>query len=461
MFGKILWWLSLLFLVKSQDLDFDLLPVQVPWPSGTHPQFRDWSQFSSHPAFSPLYSYLGVSEIPSSLWVVYGGWTGMVYSSITEEGYPAFNYLEPRSLTDIWISITEGQKWINVTDAVPKIYLHIYCGNLGSSSNYFSKFQHGWIPSMDPDIFSKDPQRIHYTAWELLVTQHFDATDKKSCLGPDHRIYYTLDKERSMIEAPIKSRGFSSIGIPWYQVDSAQIFRTQVITGIHYNNSRLGGRKITYILGGIINQPDYGEYHLKDIWTSSNYGQSWVPIRQSYPWSSKHRPSSLGISNSGLMVVNVDYGELQDDSDLWLSLDGGRSWECCRHHAPYGGPTGEILAFDSKGYLYIIGGRRPGQDVQETWKSQISFDDLEAVGRKCQAWSSFQGIGLSNWDAEKESTPRRLRPSLGLPHGYSKSNLLGFRVCNAGCWQTALILTLVIIVATVLHSRRIRLQLHI
>jgi len=451
MFGVILWWLTLLSVVDGQDLDFDLLAVQVPWPSGTHPHFRDWSHFSGHPAFSPLYSYLQISEIPSSLWAVYGGWTGIAEKSITEEGYPALNYLELPNPTDVWISTTEGQKWINATDAVPKIYLHVYCGNLGSTSNYFNKFQRGWIPSMDPEIVSKDPQRIHYVAWELLVTQFFDAKDKKSCLGPDIEIYYTLDKERSMIGAPISNGGFSSIGIPWYQIDSSQIFRNQVITGIHHNNSDLGGRRITYILGGTVNQPDYREHHLRDIWASSNYGQDWIPIKLDYPWSSKHRPSSLGISNSGLMVVNVDYGELADDSDLWLSLDGGRSWECCRHHAPYGGPTGEILAFDSQGYLYIIGGRRPGQDVQETWKSQISFNDLEAVGRKCQAWSSLQGIGLSRWNIEKESTPLRLRPSLGLPHRH----LLGFRVWNPGYWQIGLVVTSIIVVASALCSRRI------
>ena len=226
----------------------------------------------------------------------------------------------------------------------------------------------------------------------------------------------------------------SSIGVPWYELDPNQSFRTGVVAATLYSNTGLESRDIRYILGGSLIQPDYGHYDLKDLWASSDLGQTWIPVIYRHLWNAGSQEISLAIDDSGVIVVNVDRETLQYGSELYVSLNGGRGlWGSCRYKAPYGSRHGGLLFFDRQGYLYVVGGYRGGQNLQDIWKSQISFKDLEAVGEKCQTWSLSPEIGLSYCSLEA-MTNLKLQPVLGTPL------VQGYQAFVTAYWQIGVIL---------------------
>lgn len=388
----LLLWISLFQSLYAQTLNFELLSWSTPWSSRLNLQFRDLSTRISNPLISSLYPYLNVSTTPESLWIVYGGWSSTGVGSTPTNNYKTSIYSQPRTFSDLWVSTNQGYTWINVATLVPKLYLHIYCGVLRLSSAGFNIFQRGWIPAWDIDLISQDSQKLNYAAWELFVTQPFDTNDKEYCLSSNVQIYYTLDKDITAPSSPLMSGENPISGIPWYRIPPDQFFRVGILSSTHYNNSHLGGRDIHYALGGSLIQPDYGEYDLKDLWASSDSGQSWAPIMYNPVWDVETRYTSLAITRLGVMVVSVNRGQIGLGSTLFVSLEGGRSWGVCTFNASYGPRNGGVMFFDAEGYLYMMGGYTDWE-VQDAWRSEISFNDLEAVAEKCQVWASNQGIG--------------------------------------------------------------------
>ena len=404
--GFLLFYTSLCPLFYSQKLNFELLHWSAPWSSRLNLKFQELSDHTSDPIVSDLYRYLNstttVVHPLTSLWIVYGGWTSTGVLTIPTGDYKTFTYSQPRTFPDLWISTNQGYTWLNVATQAPRYYLHIYCGVITPTGAGFNVFQRGWLPAWDPDLASQDPHRISYAAWELFVTQPFDTNDKKYCLGPDVRIRYTLGLDITI----------TSSRTPWYQIDPDRFLRVGLLSSTHYNNSHLGGRDIRYILAGSLIQPDYGQYNLRDLWASSDSGQSWVPVVYNPIWDVETWQTSLVISRLGVIVVNVNRGQRGLGSDLFASLDGGRTWGVCTYNASYGRHNGGLLFFDREGYLNIMGGYT-GWEVDDVWRSDMSFHDLEDVTEKCQIALPSEGIGLTSW-LKSQDLNLKLQPAFGI-----------------------------------------------
>ena len=87
-------------------------------------------------------------------------------------------------------------------------------------------------------------------------------------------------------------------------------------------------------------------------------------------------------------------------NDVWVSGDGGYSWNLCAIDAEWDDRRYQASALDSAGYLYIIGGLGPGANTQanrknDVWRSTISFHDLTAVENACTMTRPACGYGIT------------------------------------------------------------------
>jgi hypothetical protein len=390
-------------------MDFELIIPQTPWTQRTRIQFDTMLQdkYLTHLELFNNVSYNDSSQLNFTLWLAYGGSssTGRVFTG--DNHYRAIEYSQPRSYTDIWISTNNGLTWRDITDLTPKSYLLIACGKYDLKKSFFTILQRDIILVPDPDLQMMMKESInHYKAWESLVSQKFDYSDKKSCLNDDMDIYYNIGHN----EYPY----LSDIGHEWYKIDNIRPFRIGSITATHYNNTNLYGQNIRYVMGGSLVQPDGGEYHLHDLWASRDDGLTWIPILYEYPWNVDVSQISLTISRSGIMVINmVPSAQHSINSEIWASIDGGYTWGRCMENTSYGPREAGTLAFDHQGYLYFMGGIHFGITKRDVWKTQQPFDDLSIMSDICYLSTINRSIGLDSWPQDLRPIDLKLQPTIG------------------------------------------------
>lgn len=61
-----------------------------------------------------------------------------------------------------------------------------------------------------------------------------------------------------------------------------RINRFNGLVAVHHNNTHLGS-DIYYIMGGSIPQTDNRDHHLSDLWASIDHGKSWILIVDRLP----------------------------------------------------------------------------------------------------------------------------------------------------------------------------------
>lgn len=372
----------------GQDLSFTSSLLGSPWSSRIR---GSWSLLP------------GPTSNCSSRPLVYGGWLPR----------DASNYVEPLDITnpdrpDAWL-LNPNETWVPFR-IDRRLQLYIQCPG---QTRIWSRGSILLVPEgRSPDLA--------WLAWQTIISRPLDPWERTTCLRQGRAKYYLQEspldnptpQEIQSINAPVGSWGLKM-----------ETPRYGALTAVQYNNSYLGGNDVYYVLGGTIPQPDEGDYYLTDLWASRDHGRNWIQIRHRFPWSESTDRLSFGISPRGVLVVTVAGAGTRYQDEVWVSLDGGQRWDMCTDNAMLGNGLrmGATLGFDAQGYMYVVGGGRPdswnidsrGNDMsrdnfvasKEVMKSDISFDDLDVINRRCGYLGQPEGItaGLTSWEGEDPS----------------------------------------------------------
>mmetsp|Transcript_31603 Transcript_31603/g.75770 ORF Transcript_31603/g.75770 Transcript_31603/m.75770 type:complete len:473 (-) Transcript_31603:100-1518(-) len=118
---------------------------------------------------------------------------------------------------------------------------------------------------------------------------------------------------------------------------------------------------------------------LRDVWVSSDGGASWELVTDSPPWSGRYQHGAVTMSNQDMFVIGGIDVELERLSDAWRSSDGGKTWLRVSHHGAYGRRYEHVvLAAISEPVVFIIGGVFDDQiRYSDTWRSErMCADDV-------------------------------------------------------------------------------------
>ena len=396
-------------------LCFVLLILDPQIAHSTYPEIRLTSVLLESPwlpRIRPSWSLLpNMTSNHDPLPLLYGGWLprDSVWHSVS------MDTTNP-DCPDTWL-MTLNHSWI-LFPVGQLLQLYIQCPG---QTRIWSR---GTVLLL-PDGHSPD---LAWLAWQTLISRALDPWERTTCLQKGRAKYHL---QVSPIDEPIPSQ-IESISAPlgsWFL--KMETPRYGALTAVQYNNSYLGGSNIYYVLGGAVPQPDGGDYYLTDLWASRDGGHSWIQIRNRFPWSESTDRLSFGISARGVLVVTVASANTRYREELWVSLDGGQHWDMCTDNSTLGDELrmGATLGFDAQGYMYVVGGGRAyslnldnrGNDIslnnfvpsKEVMKSNMSFDDFDAVNHRCGYLGKPEGItaGLTSW--EEEDPSQRAAPERG------------------------------------------------
>ena len=135
-----------------------------------------------------------------------------------------------------------------------------------------------------------------------------------------------------------------------------------------------------------------------DVWASSDDGRNWRQLTANAQWSARD-DSNAEVTAAGLIVMTSGKTDVpyQIHNDLWVSADGGYSWGQCIQDAAFTDRRYQMTVMDEGDYLYVIGGDQSDRDVNDVWRSSLSFSDLNAVAAACKVRMPVCGPGLNCW----------------------------------------------------------------
>ena len=135
-----------------------------------------------------------------------------------------------------------------------------------------------------------------------------------------------------------------------------------------------------------------------DIWASSDDGRNWRLLTAAAPWAPRD-DSNAEVTSKGLIVMTSGKTDVPFEihNDVWVSADGGYTWGRCLQDAAFTDRRYQMTVLDEADYLYVIGGDQSGRDVNDVWRSSLSFNDLNAVQAACGVKMPVCGAGLNCW----------------------------------------------------------------
>jgi hypothetical protein len=163
---------------------------------------------------------------------------------------------------------------------------------------------------------------------------------------------------------------------------------------------------ITYVVGGITANGNFLSY-ANDIWASSDQSLTWVRITPELKWLEGIDTSNLLISKDGILILatwEVRLSSRLEQSNLYMSFDGGLSWAVCQSGAEYGTRLNPGLALDAQGWLYVLGGQTGNKMLNDIWRSDISVYNLDQLASACGTVVPTGGVGLQKWPQVSSST---------------------------------------------------------
>lgn len=128
---------------------------------------------------------------------------------------------------------------------------------------------------------------------------------------------------------------------------------------------------------------------------------------------------NLAISSLGLMVVT--FVEITDIADqISISVDGGRSWRNCMERSyvsdrpiDFGWRMRNTLGINDDGYLYILGGWKLYNRIDDVTISDFSFYNISFLRRNCGYMDvNPASLGLQDTTNQK-SNIWKTRPQIG------------------------------------------------
>ena len=135
-----------------------------------------------------------------------------------------------------------------------------------------------------------------------------------------------------------------------------------------------GTQQDTILVSGGLSSAAAGQ-QLNDVWTSTNYGLSWMQSTQANVPFSPVQDAAMAVSSNGVIAMlggSTSSGLV--NSTLWLSADDGQHWTAVPAPSAPAALTQASLAFDSAGYLELIGGVNAEGNWQSSgFRSTLSF----------------------------------------------------------------------------------------
>ena len=152
---------------------------------------------------------------------------------------------------------------------------------------------------------------------------------------------------------------FTLLNDVWWSGDGGVTW-TQMIAsaqwGVRFSSSCLAdslGR--LYLMGGHGNTNDAGPYY-NDVWRSSDGGITWTCITSSAPWAGRSQAASV-IDSQGVIYIMAGYSSGTLYSDVWKSSDFGSTWQQVGvSGSQWGARTMINAAMDPSGAIYVVGG---------------------------------------------------------------------------------------------------------
>ena len=141
-----------------------------------------------------------------------------------------------------------------------------------------------------------------------------------------------------------------------------------------------------------------GSSDSNDVWASSDDGRSWRQLTAAALWSPRD-DSNAEVTSKGLIIVTSGKTDqpLEIHNDVWVSADGGYSWGRCLQDAAFTDRRYQMTVLDEADYLYVIGGDQSDRNVNDVWRSSVSFNDPNAVQAACGVRQPVCGYGLNCW----------------------------------------------------------------
>eukprot|EP00927_Polykrikos_kofoidii_P039335 TRINITY_DN33741_c0_g1_i1.p1 TRINITY_DN33741_c0_g1~~TRINITY_DN33741_c0_g1_i1.p1 ORF type:complete len:352 (+),score=60.13 TRINITY_DN33741_c0_g1_i1:83-1057(+) len=133
------------------------------------------------------------------------------------------------------------------------------------------------------------------------------------------------------------------------------------------------GNKV-FVVGGI-NYQKKTWTHFNDVWVSANGGRTWESHGDDMPWQSRGGHSLVALDNGALVLMGGAFfagedHEEQLQSDVWMSKDEGRTWQLMTADAPWG-PRGYHRAQAIGNRMLLLGGFN-GSYLNDVWESTDS-----------------------------------------------------------------------------------------
>ncbi len=115
-----------------------------------------------------------------------------------------------------------------------------------------------------------------------------------------------------------------------------------------------------------------------DVWISSDGGASWQPQTGAAPWEARHGHALEALPDGRLLLLGGRFPQTFGNpgilfSDMWLSEDAGVTWTEVSDEAPWGARAGMDTELLANGDLLLAGGRiSENEAVADVWRLRLS-----------------------------------------------------------------------------------------
>lgn len=139
----------------------------------------------------------------------------------------------------------------------------------------------------------------------------------------------------------------------------------------------------------------YGASLLRDVWTSSDAGESWHVATSAAPFTARAGHASTALSNDTILVAGGDDGG--DRSDVWRSTDGGSTWAQATPSATWSARRYHAMTAVG-GAVVLAGGHTSAGFFNDVWTSSDAGTTWSIAAPEA-AWvarSQFQLVTLAD-----------------------------------------------------------------
>ena len=186
----------------------------------------------------------------------------------------------------------------------------------------------------------------------------------------------------------------SDKGKNWVRQSASAPWSARIAPFVLNQRNKGTGSDVLVLFGGVDGNSD-----LNDVWVSTTQGTRWTLMTARATWPSRNNLNAE-VTRAGLIVLTAGKHDHADGrreylNDVWVSPDGGFTWNQCAEDAAYSDRRVPSTVLDNEGYLYVMGGfDSQGMNYNDVWRSAVSFTNLKLVASICNMQTPSCGVGL-------------------------------------------------------------------